>query len=136
MERLIFDRAGLATRAERVRRTPRQKPQRPPAGPVAALVTARVVERRGIDPAFEDVLEQRVERVLLQRALVKSQIAKRRNVAFVKCKRMAQRNRAIVKRVVVNQREERGRALPVLYGTSRAASTGPPSPSGCRCWRS
>src|SRR5580692_46015 len=87
---------------------------RAPVRPIGTLVTTRVVDRRWVDPALEDALENGVERLLLQPALVENQITKRRNVALVKSEGVAQGNRPIVERFVVNQREECGRALSIF----------------------
>jgi hypothetical protein len=39
-------------------------------GPVGALLTARLIEARGIDPALEEPFQPQVERVRMQPALV------------------------------------------------------------------
>jgi hypothetical protein len=116
--RRIFDRAELQRAANAFVALGSKSRNGTPVGPVGALVAPRVVERRGIDPALEEALEHRVERILLQRSLVEGQIAKRRNVPFVKRKRVAQWNRAIVERIVVNQCEERRRPLAILVDRS------------------
>jgi hypothetical protein len=41
-----------------------------PVRPIGTLVTPRFVDRRGVDPALEEALENRVERPLLQTPLV------------------------------------------------------------------
>ena len=84
-----------------------------PVGPIGTFVTARFVDRRWVDPPLEEVLENGIERLLLQAPLVERQITKRRNMPFVKSERVAQGNRAIVERFVVDQREERGRTLSI-----------------------
>ena len=112
--RRIFDRAELQRAQDGPVALRGKSRHGTPVGPVGPLVAPRVIERRGIDPAFEDVLQQRVERVLLQRPFVERQITKRRNVPFVKRKWVAQRDRAIVERIVVNQREKRGRTFSVF----------------------
>jgi hypothetical protein len=109
----IFDFCGLQCAHHAFVAEGGKRRNRSPIGPVGAAVEPRLVERAGIDAALEEPLECRVDRRFAERPRVEREEAERRNMAFIECKRMAQRDRAIVERRVVDEGEELRRALAV-----------------------
>ena len=82
--------------------------------PVASVVPARFIAAAGIDAALEEPFEGGIHGGFAEAALVEREVAERRNVSFVERKRMAQRDRTVVKRVLMDEPEEPGGPLTVF----------------------
>src|SRR5207248_2495597 len=71
------------------------------------------INRGGIDPACEQLLQVRVDAAPIERALDERIEAERRKMSLIENDRMPQRNRLTVVRVVGQQIEEDSRSLAV-----------------------
>ena len=112
--------ADVERRSLRVRRMRPQKPRRcaDRASPPRSCRRASSSEP-GSMPRSKSFSKPRSIGASPEPALVQGQKAERRNVSFVKRKRMAQRNRPIVERRLVDQREDLARCARDCAGTSR-----------------
>jgi hypothetical protein len=82
--------------------------------PIASSVTTGLVTAARIDASLEEPFEAGVEGGLAEAPLVEREVAKRRYVSFVEREGMSQRDRTIVKRVLMDEPEEPGAALAVF----------------------